>query len=141
MVNSITPHSSQMSYNPLEGDRPELSVKLHENTDEHVSIIIVHKDRPEYLNICLQSIAVTSFNNNYEIIVVDKERRETRGRERIKNKGFCKIKRKNQAAKFSNNKAKKKSIRQESMTLSPKSVNKKVAKGKEVGVKEYKWKR
>ena len=71
MVNSITPHSSQMPYNPLEGDRPELSVKLHENTDEHVSIIVVHKDRPEYLNICLQSIAVTSFNNNYEIIVVD----------------------------------------------------------------------
>ena len=60
-----TPH------NPLEGSRPELMVRLHENTDEHVSIIIVHKDRPEYLNICLQSIAVTSFNNNYEIIVVD----------------------------------------------------------------------
>ena len=60
-----------MPYNPLEGDRPELSVKLHENTDEHVSIIVVYKDRPEYLNICLQSIAVTSFNNNYEIIVVD----------------------------------------------------------------------
>ena len=65
MATSITPH------NPLEGDKPELSIKLHENTDEHVSIIIVHKDRPEYLNICLQSIAVTSFNNNYEIIVVD----------------------------------------------------------------------
>lgn len=58
-------------HNPLEGDRPEMTVKLHENTDDHVSIIIVHKDRPEYLNICLQSIAVTSFNNNYEIIVVD----------------------------------------------------------------------
>lgn len=65
MSTSITPH------NPLEGDRAELSVKLHENTDEHISIIVVHKDRPEYLNICLQSIAVTSFNNNYEIIVVD----------------------------------------------------------------------
>lgn len=64
-MTSITPH------NPLEGERPELSIKLHESTDEHVSIIIVHKDRPEYLNICLQSIAVTSFNNNYEIIVVD----------------------------------------------------------------------
>lgn len=65
MSSSITPH------NPLEGDRPELNIKLHESTEEHVSIIIVHKDRPEYLNICLQSIAVTSFNNNYEIIVVD----------------------------------------------------------------------
>jgi GT2 family glycosyltransferase len=65
MSTSITPH------NPLEGERPELNIKLHEGTEEHVSIIIVHKDRPEYLNICLQSIAVTSFNNNYEIIVVD----------------------------------------------------------------------
>ena len=39
--------------------------------EDQISIIVVHKDRPEYLNICLQSIAVTSFNNNYEIIVVD----------------------------------------------------------------------
>lgn len=62
---NITPH------NPLEGDRPIMSVPLHDGTEEQVSIIIVHKDRPEYLNICLQSIAVTSFNNNYEIIVVD----------------------------------------------------------------------
>jgi len=65
MYNSITPH------NPLEGDKPELNIPLHQSSEEHVSIIIVHKDRPEYLNICLQSIAVTSFNNNYEIIVVD----------------------------------------------------------------------
>lgn len=65
MPNPITPH------NPLEGQRPELNISLHDNSDEHVSIIIVHKDRPEYLNICLQSITVTSFNNNYEIIVVD----------------------------------------------------------------------
>lgn len=71
MSESITPHNNQNVHNPLEGDAPELSVKLHETSDEHVSIIIVHKDRPEYLNICLQSIAVTSFNNNYEIIVVD----------------------------------------------------------------------
>lgn len=69
MPESITPHNN--AHNPLEGDAPELTVKLHETSDEHVSIIIVHKDRPEYLNICLQSIAVTSFNNNYEIIVVD----------------------------------------------------------------------
>jgi glycosyltransferase involved in cell wall biosynthesis len=73
MSENITPHSNSAEYahNPLEGNRPELNIKLHENTDEQVSIIIVHKDRPEYLNICLQSIAVTSFNNNYEIIVVD----------------------------------------------------------------------
>lgn len=62
---AITPH------NPLEGPRPEISFNLHEGSEEQVSIIVVHKDRPEYLNICLQSIAVTSFNNNYEIIVVD----------------------------------------------------------------------
>ena len=64
-MNPITPH------NPLEGDKPELNIQLHQGSEEHVSIIVVHKDRPEYLNICLQSIAVTSFNNNYEIIVVD----------------------------------------------------------------------
>lgn len=62
---SIVPH------NPLEGNRPELVLKLHDNTEDQISIIVVHKDRPEHLNICLQTIAVTSFNNNYEIIVVD----------------------------------------------------------------------
>ena len=62
---TMTPH------NPLEGDRAELRLKLHDGSDEQISIIIVHKDRPEYLNILLQSIAVTSYNNNYEIIVVD----------------------------------------------------------------------
>lgn len=61
----------QQPHNPLEGNRPELTINLHDGSEEQVSIIIVHKDRPEYLNICLQSIAVTSFNNNYEIIVVD----------------------------------------------------------------------
>ena len=60
-----------MPHNPLEGDAPELTINLHDGSDEQVSIIIVHKDRPEYLNICLQTIAVTSFNTNYEIIVVD----------------------------------------------------------------------
>ena len=55
MSENITPHSNSAEYahNPLEGNRPELNIKLHENTDEQVSIIIVHKDRPEYLNICL----------------------------------------------------------------------------------------
>ena len=65
MPAEITPH------NPLEGPATEIAIPLHENTAEQVSIIIVHKDRPEYLNICLQSVAVTSYNNNYEIIVVD----------------------------------------------------------------------
>jgi GT2 family glycosyltransferase len=58
-------------HNPLEGAQPELTINLHDGSEEQVSIVIVHKDRPEYLNICLQSIAVTSLNNNYEIIVVD----------------------------------------------------------------------
>jgi len=68
----ITPHNpAQAVHNPLEGERPEFVLNLHDGSDEQVSIIVVHKDRPEYLNICLQSIAVTSANNNYEIIVVD----------------------------------------------------------------------
>ena len=58
-------------HNPLEGERPELNINLQSSSEEQVSIIIVHKDKPEYLNICLQSIAVTSINNNYEIIVSD----------------------------------------------------------------------
>lgn len=59
------------AHNPLEGSRPDLTIKLYDGSDEQVSIIIVHKDRPEYLNICLQSICVCSTANNYEIIVVD----------------------------------------------------------------------
>jgi glycosyltransferase involved in cell wall biosynthesis len=58
-------------YSVLDGERPDIVIDLHDGTDEAVSIIVVHKDRPEYLNICLQTIAVTSVNNNYEIIVVD----------------------------------------------------------------------
>lgn len=63
--------AKNVPHNPLEGERPELVLNLHDGSEEQVSIIIVHKDRPEYLNICLQSIAVTSYNNNYEIVVVD----------------------------------------------------------------------
>ncbi len=59
-------------HNPLDGNQPDGHISmLNDGTEEQVSIIVVHKDRPEYLNICLQSIAVTSLNNNYEIIVVD----------------------------------------------------------------------
>jgi len=60
-----------MSNNPLETSKSELTVSLKNYSDEQISIIIVHKDRPEYLNLTLQSICVTSFNSNYEIIVVD----------------------------------------------------------------------
>jgi GT2 family glycosyltransferase len=66
MSTNITPH------NPLEGDRPELSISLSgDGSDEQISIIVVHKDKPEFLNLCLQSIHIMSINNNYEIIVVD----------------------------------------------------------------------
>jgi glycosyltransferase involved in cell wall biosynthesis len=58
-------------YNPLEGERPNLILDLNDSVDEKVSIIVVHNDRPEYLNLCLQSITVASINNNYELIVVD----------------------------------------------------------------------
>lgn len=60
-----------MAYNPLEGPRPELSIPLADSTDELVSIVIVHRNRGVFLNMCLQSIAAMSINNNYEIIIVD----------------------------------------------------------------------
>lgn len=65
MSKTIDPH------NPMESERPDMTIKLNDGSDEQISIIIVHKDRPEYLNICLQSICVCSTANNYEIIVVD----------------------------------------------------------------------
>lgn len=59
-------------HNPLDGEKAGMSISmLQDGSEEQISIIVVHKDRPEYLNIALQSIAVTSLNNNYEIIVVD----------------------------------------------------------------------
>lgn len=65
MSKKIPPH------NPLEGNKPELVIDLHDEAQEQVSVIIVHKDRPEYLNICVQTISVCSGNDNCEIIVVD----------------------------------------------------------------------
>lgn len=59
------------AYNPLEGSRPTFSINLHDGSNEQITIIIVHKDRPHYLNICLQSIGVASINYNYEVVVVD----------------------------------------------------------------------
>lgn len=60
-------------HNPLEGEKPEFTfnMHLHDGSQEQVAIIIVHRDRPHHLNLVLQSIDVASFNNNYEIIVVD----------------------------------------------------------------------
>jgi hypothetical protein len=62
-----------MSEDVLEVKRPELVVPLHDGSDEKFSIVIVHRNRPPYLNICLQSIAVCSANYNYEIVVVDND--------------------------------------------------------------------
>lgn len=60
-----------MNYqNPLEA-QPEMIVNLHQGSNEKVSVIIVHHNRPDHLNICLQSIHVLSNLNNYEVIVVD----------------------------------------------------------------------
>lgn len=59
-------------YNPLEGPRPDFGIHVaHPPTDDKVAIVVVHHNRPEFLNICLQSIAVNSSNNNYELVVVD----------------------------------------------------------------------
>lgn len=59
-------------HNPLETpEKPELVIDLHDGSNEQVSIIIVHYNRPEYLVMCLQSIHAMSNLNNYEVIVVD----------------------------------------------------------------------
>lgn len=63
--------SENIPHNPLEGKRPELNISLDNYVEDMVSIVIVHKDRPEYLNLLLQSIVVNTHNNNYEIIVSD----------------------------------------------------------------------
>lgn len=52
-------------------ENSELIIDLHDGSQEQVSVIVVHKDRPEYLNICLQSIHIMSNLNNYEVIVSD----------------------------------------------------------------------
>ena len=57
--------------NPLKEEESDLTLDLHDSRNEQVSIIVVHRNRPEYLNICLQSIHVMSNLNNYEVIVVD----------------------------------------------------------------------
>ena len=63
---------SRSVHNPLEGQRAELVVNFDDqSSEERISIIVIHKDRPEYLNITLQTITVCSINDNFELIVVD----------------------------------------------------------------------
>jgi GT2 family glycosyltransferase len=60
-------------FNALEspGGRASLTIPLGQGRNEQVSIIVVHHNRPDHLNICLQSIYSMSNLNNYECIVVD----------------------------------------------------------------------
>ncbi len=57
--------------NKLDPNKPQFVLDIKNHIHDSVSIIVVHKDRPEFLNICMQSIVVMSSNNNYELIVVD----------------------------------------------------------------------
>ena len=57
--------------NKLDPNKPQFVLDLKNHIHDSVSIIVVHKDKPQFLNICLQSIVVMSSNNNYELIVVD----------------------------------------------------------------------
>lgn len=52
-------------------DNSQLSVNPPPPNEDKVAIIVVHKDRPEFLSICLHSISITTINSNYELIVVD----------------------------------------------------------------------
>jgi GT2 family glycosyltransferase len=66
--------SNKVPYNPLEHPTPERPVEILEIPDgtmESVSIVIVHHNRPEYLNILIQSIYNMSNLYNFEVIVVD----------------------------------------------------------------------
>ncbi len=60
-------------FNPLESQsgRATMTIDLHDGSNDQVSVIVIHKDRPEFLNICLQSVHAMSNLNNYECIVVD----------------------------------------------------------------------
>lgn len=48
-----------------------MTISLNDGSSEQITIIVVHRESPHYLNICLQSIHLMSNLNNYEIIVVD----------------------------------------------------------------------
>lgn len=65
-------------------ESPELTIDLNQGRDEQVSIVIVHHNQPEYLNICLQSIQLCSHMNNYEVIVVDNNSQDSDTQEYLK---------------------------------------------------------
>lgn len=51
--------------------KPEVVLDLNDGSNEQVTIIIVHHNRPEFLNILIQSIYLMSAMNNYEVVIVD----------------------------------------------------------------------
>lgn len=59
-------------HNPLETpERPEMVIDLQDGTSEQISVIVIHHNQPEYLNLCMQSMHIMSHMNNYEVIVMD----------------------------------------------------------------------
>lgn len=64
---------NKQPYNPLESPegRPTMTLDLHDGTNEQISIIIPSHNRPDFLNMCVQSIHTMSNMNNYEVIIVD----------------------------------------------------------------------
>lgn len=89
--------NSKQPYSALDGPKPDLNVITSQNNihDDQVSIIVVHKDRPEYLNVLLQSIAICSANHgSYEIIVSDNNSTRTDAvnyLEDLQDQGQCKV--------------------------------------------------
>lgn len=64
---------AKQPFNPLESPagKPKVFLDLNDGSNDQISIIVIHHERPEYLNICLQSITAMSNLNNYELIVID----------------------------------------------------------------------
>lgn len=60
-------------FNPLESatGRSTMTIDLNDGSNEQVTVVVIHKDRPEFLNMCIQSIHAMSNFNNYECIVAD----------------------------------------------------------------------
>lgn len=52
-------------------EETRMSLDLNDGTNSQVSIIVVSHNKPDYLNMCLQSIYTMTNLNNFELIVVD----------------------------------------------------------------------
>ena len=61
-----------MPYSSLETpEKPTMVIDTHDASKDMASVIVVHRNKPDFLCICLQSIYAMSSSNNYEVIVVD----------------------------------------------------------------------